>query len=759
MMTLLQPSGRLDAQHPWPGLAAYDEDSRPYFHGRDDDALELLRLIRLNPLSVLYGKSGLGKSSLLQAGLFPHLRDEHYLPVWVRVDFSVAAAEAPLEQVARRLAEEIVALGADAPARGAGEDLWQYLHRKDLEIWSTSNHLLTPVLVFDQFEELFSRSGGRQERIGAVFDELADLIENRIPAGVANSPDREGRARLDLNAQRYHVVLAFREDFLPDVESWKDKVPSLLRSRLRLLPMSRRQAIAATEAAGAAVLEAGVATMIVDFVANREGSASGAPSEVEPVLLSLCCTQLNRRRGANGKVDAALVASAGQDILQTFYQEALAGMPERVSRFIETCLIQGERYRGSYPRDEALAQGALTAEELAALTDVHRLLRIEQQQGVARIELIHDRLVGVVARARDQREAREREQARRAEAERLAEEARRRQQEARHRLNLRWLSLVLVLLLTGLPALYLMYREAKSQAAEALVERDNARAEAARAKAAYAAFVAERVKVEEARATQRRLEDVEQRQAQVIAEVAQTAPELRTKIEQAIDSKPLVYLQYADDRQKEMAEALRKRLGEAGYAAPGTEKVRAVPATTELRYFRQTDQPAAQELADKLLQWKVGSVMVKFVPGYASRSQLRQFELWYARPDSGDVGRLVQSLDAEVKEERLAAGQALQSGYRASPEAIAAALAMLSPERINSLSVNGRINVLYFLSRTSPGAWSPELARRGRLFATQALAQEKTGVKLGEQTRAELSRFLAVLDTADAGQTSRESGQ
>src|SRR5215813_11838988 len=79
---------RLDPQNPWPGLAAYDEAASNFFHGRDEEARELLRLIQLAPLTVVYGKSGLGKTSLLQAGLFPLLRTEHFLPVYVRLDFS-----------------------------------------------------------------------------------------------------------------------------------------------------------------------------------------------------------------------------------------------------------------------------------------------------------------------------------------------------------------------------------------------------------------------------------------------------------------------------------------------------------------------------------------------------------------------------------------------------------------------------------------------------------------------------------------------
>jgi hypothetical protein len=129
---------RLDADNPWPGLASYDEASQDFFHGRSAEAADLLRLIRLAPLTVLYGKSGLGESSLLQAGLFPLLRANHYLPVCLRLDFSQRAKDSPLEQAAQRLGEEIERAGIECPARNSGEGLWEYLHRKDIEIWSSA---------------------------------------------------------------------------------------------------------------------------------------------------------------------------------------------------------------------------------------------------------------------------------------------------------------------------------------------------------------------------------------------------------------------------------------------------------------------------------------------------------------------------------------------------------------------------------------------------------------------------------------------
>jgi WD40 repeat protein len=416
----------LDDQNPWPGPAAYDEDSSGFFYGRAEETHQLCRLIQLAPLTVVYGKSGLGKTSLLQAGVFPLLRDEHYLPVYLRLDFSDASTEPPLQQVMRRLSEELVLAKAEHPAADTDESLWEYLHRKHLEIWSEHNFLLTPVLVFDQFEELFSRSGRNAELIRQVFDDLADLIENRIPTSVANDVAKSRRSRLDLLSQPYRVVLSFREDFLPEVRTWEQKVPTLLRNYLRLEPMSRLQSIAAVERAGKAVLEEGVAPHLVDFVGKLDRTAGLADSSaiiIEPVLLSLCCYQLNRRRAPDKKIDRELVENVGQDILESFYGEALddpdvKGPPE-VARFIEDYLVQGDHFRGDYPKEEAVNEGKLTAKQLDALTDRHRLLRIVHHADTARVELIHDRLVPIVKKARDERKVRQRQE----EQERQALEA------------------------------------------------------------------------------------------------------------------------------------------------------------------------------------------------------------------------------------------------------------------------------------------------------------------------------------------------
>ena len=82
---------QLDPENPWPGLAAFEEEAQDYFHGREGEAEELVRRVIDAQVIVLFGKSGLGKTSLLKAGLFPRLRAKHFLPVYVRLDFGPSA--------------------------------------------------------------------------------------------------------------------------------------------------------------------------------------------------------------------------------------------------------------------------------------------------------------------------------------------------------------------------------------------------------------------------------------------------------------------------------------------------------------------------------------------------------------------------------------------------------------------------------------------------------------------------------------------
>ena len=223
----VEPHVTIDAENPWPGLVAFGEGAAAFFHGRDEEAATLARLVGNAPLTVLFGKSGLGKTSLLQAGLFPRLRADGFFPVYLRL--AVLERERPLvEQVAAALEREAARHGITVSPPAFDGTLWERLHLRTFALWSATNRPLVPLFVLDQFEEVFTLGASNLDAVERLRIDLADLVENRIPAEVLAHLERsaERAAAFDVRRQRYRVLLSFREDFLADVEGWRGDMPS-----------------------------------------------------------------------------------------------------------------------------------------------------------------------------------------------------------------------------------------------------------------------------------------------------------------------------------------------------------------------------------------------------------------------------------------------------------------------------------------------------------------------------------------------------
>jgi hypothetical protein len=421
-----------DPQNPWPGLDAFDETTAQFFNGREEESAELARLVLQAPLTVVFGKSGLGKTSLLKAGLFPLLREAGVLPVYVRLVMQDDTTPL-IEQLDQALAREVALHGIDMQPADFGGGLWERLHQRGFSLWSARNELLTPLFVVDQFEEVFTLGAVKAKAIKGLRMDLADLVENRIPPPLvrAQEADTLDNAAFDCTRQRYKVLVSLREDFLPDLEGWRRELPSLMRNRFRLRAMNAQQAFAAVYETGrpGALVDRNTAKAIVRFVGNiqaddpkptatsesaagdREADDDLSRHEIEPALLSLVCAELNKLR-QNGRppqpsINADLLKGTGASIIADFYLRQVAKVPSGTRRFIEEELLTEGGYRTSFPIAEALKDGALTQETLDRLVN-GRLLRIDQQLGTARVELTHDRLTEVVRAERDKRRHRER---------------------------------------------------------------------------------------------------------------------------------------------------------------------------------------------------------------------------------------------------------------------------------------------------------------------------------------------------------------
>ncbi len=415
---------QLDADNPWPGLAWFDESAEAFFNGRQREIAELKRLLQQAPLTVLFGRSGLGKTSLLKAGLFPELRRFGVLPVYTRFDFGAqidAGVEIPpVEQLADNFSVAVADARADAPNRGPGESLWEYLHRADFQLWSEQNQPLTPAFVIDQFEEVFTLGTARPAAVARLREDLADLIENRIPTATEArvAARASAGASLSLRGQRYRVLLSFREDFATAFERWRE-LPSLMRNRLQLMSLNGDQALEAVHRPAPQLIDGAIAEAVVRFAASVKGTDPGTnaapepPQEsaplsslvIEPALRSLICRGLNERRKREGKpaIDGDLLTDTGSKVIDGHYDDCMNGQPERVHRFVENELVTESGFRKPCAQDDARREPyGIELDALRLLVDL-RLLRIEPSLGVTRVELIHDLLAPTVVVRRDGR--------------------------------------------------------------------------------------------------------------------------------------------------------------------------------------------------------------------------------------------------------------------------------------------------------------------------------------------------------------------
>jgi WD40 repeat protein len=435
----------LDIDHPWPGPDSFRAQDAPFFRGRDTEIGQLLRLIRQTRSVVLYGASGLGKTSLINAGVMPRLDGNEYFAVPVRICYVRDALS-----VSEQLQADIIACsgGREMPKPRPGRTAWELLHLRDEPIKGAQ-----PLLIFDQFEELFTIGTGTPQAAQLV-EELKGLIEGVPPTSVRERLEQYPDEARSLSFQRndHRVLVSIREDFLYGLESLRAQLPSIIHNRFRLGPLSGNKALDVvmqrplstpdgaedTAAADPLLVESDAAELIVRTVASSVPDDRPLDAlEVEPALLSILCAELARRRPPGTRITRNLVTGSKVDIISSFYERALHDTPDAVRAYIEDQLVTATGFRTSCVEAEALESvPGFTTEVLSDLVS-KRLLRVTERPNGKWLELTHDVLTEVAARSRKLRQERLREQrerdarAEQERAEKLARAARDRKRRGR----------------------------------------------------------------------------------------------------------------------------------------------------------------------------------------------------------------------------------------------------------------------------------------------------------------------------------------
>ena len=420
--------GKYADLHPWMGLEAFGFEHSDRFFGRDREIRNLSLTVQRNLLTLLFSKSGMGKTSLLRAGLCADLDRQGLVPIYIRLNYS---------DPSRGLVEQIwEALEVMFEVRGREQfdSVWEWLHEKTKGLLSYEGNLdadtpPVPVFIFDQFEEIFTlgRSEEWSEHVHSLLVELGDLAENRIPQllrrKISDGAVEASSLQFDYRSSSYRLVFGLREDFLAELERSKKNFPSIMKNRFLLDNLGGEAALAAvTGPAPPDLISRETGEAIVRIVSGCEAKAPLQECIVEPALLSLICRELNQIRIDRGldEISQDLLQDVPPtEILEDYYEESFRGLNEGVRDYIEENLVTDSGHRNSRHLQEVHKN--IGKEVFENLENRHFLHKVPVRGEQWIVELTHDLLATLAKSSRDRRDE--------IRARQVAEESRRRAEE------------------------------------------------------------------------------------------------------------------------------------------------------------------------------------------------------------------------------------------------------------------------------------------------------------------------------------------
>jgi hypothetical protein len=447
----------LTGRNPYPGPRPFEQGEYGIFFGRGRENRELLSLIIAHRAVLLYAQSGAGKTSLLNAGIVRLLTKEGFdvLPT-ARVR-GFEPADMDLKESSNIYVFNTLmgwaAEGTD-PRSLVSVSIGAFLKQREhqLDEWGRP---LPRVIVFDQFEELFTSYPGRWREREDFFRQVGQAL------------DTDPMLRL---------LLLIREDYLANLDSYVALLPERLRTRYRL---ERLRAEAACQAVEEPVqgtdrsFAEGVASELVRQLLDiRVKSASGEMVEaagkyVEPVQLQVVCRSLWQNLPAG-------VTTITSDHLQTFgdVEEALKGFYEKaietaakeadvgktdLRKWFSNELVTPAGTRGTVFRGEKNTGGI--PNPAVDVLEAQHILRAEMRAGARWYELTHDRLIEPICRSNEVWLQHQRAEEQKREIDEERQRTRAEEQAKRYKLLLcSTVALVIVSLVATLAAVY-AYRQ------------------------------------------------------------------------------------------------------------------------------------------------------------------------------------------------------------------------------------------------------------------------------------------------------------
>lgn len=182
-------------QSPFKFLDSFTIKDKANFFGREEEIRKLYQMVFQSSIVTVYGRSGTGKTSLIQCGLASRFDGPDWLPIFIRRGQDINAS----------LSE---AVNSILPEPYMSEDpITSIQHLYTL--------FLRPVyLIFDQFEELYIMGSPKEQ--ARFVGQIRAIIKRGLSC---------------------HILLVIREEYLGYLYDVERDIPNLLDFRLRVEPM------------------------------------------------------------------------------------------------------------------------------------------------------------------------------------------------------------------------------------------------------------------------------------------------------------------------------------------------------------------------------------------------------------------------------------------------------------------------------------------------------------------------------------------
>lgn len=434
----------MNSENPYLRLKSYSETDSQYFKGRETESGEIFDLLQRNDVVVLYSESAEGKSSILAAGLYPRLRRHNFLPVSIVFTEDEFAEKSPdfdaiiLGRIRQAMAEANP--GGQEPmapdfARKVNEsECFEWVSTSDVELpmdseaaaaltgsawWMLRDFAIErygvrvcPVLVFDQFEEVFTRAASAWT--DAFFGWLERLFSDNVPEAVGKALDAfpEDEEPEFSTRKDFRTIVSMRNEYMGELDYWgvqRHFLPEFKNSRycLRALTLDEAEEVLDLRFADRPELKESVLAALSGVPASKLAEAQRDLPMVPAMLLSVVCGVLCEEKSAQKYLDnlkdgnSATVDNILWDFYRTSMRECRIGPTMR--KYIEDVLVDkgGKRVRTKVD-SKALRRIGFRDKILPQLKK-KGLVKTSRINGEDYVELVHDRLAAIIEKSRTRR--------------------------------------------------------------------------------------------------------------------------------------------------------------------------------------------------------------------------------------------------------------------------------------------------------------------------------------------------------------------